>query len=389
MHRAFKFRLYPTAEQEALLTQFAGATRFVYNLALEQRVRFWRQYAKATNGGRLNYVTQGREIKALRAEISWIAEAPCNALHRALADLDKAFSAFFSGQASYPTPRRKGVHDAFRLPAKEISVSKLNGKWAAVRVARSGFIKLRLSRPLAGRMVSATFRHEGEHWFVSFDCETDRKAPANNNMTVGIDRGIAQTLTLSNGEVFQAPDADHIERRINRARRKLSRCQRGSIRRGKQKARLRRLTAKAARVRRDWQHRTSTNIARRFGSVTLEDLNIPNMTAKGRSKRGLNRSILAQGWGAFAMMLGYKLEERGGALVKVPAHFTSQQCSSCGTVDRRSRESQASFVCVECGFRANADHNAAINILRRSTSAMPVEGSGYAPDESGTGRMAA
>src|SRR5690606_33091117 len=85
------------------------------------------------------------------------------------------------------------------------------------------------------------------------------------------------------------------------------------------------------------------------------------------------RSILNQGWGNFALLLGYKLEERGGALVTVDPSYTSQTCSECGAVDRESRKSQASFVCQHCGFRAHADHNAAINILRRNTSFMRME----------------
>lgn len=98
-------------------------------------------------------------------------------------------------------------------------------------------------------------------------------------------------------------------------------------------------------------------------------------------KRGLNRSILNQGWGAFARILAYKLEERGGTLVLVNPAYTSQTCSECGTIDKESRESQAVFKCRHCGHEAHADTNAALNILRRNTASMGVEGLHLRPDE--------
>src|SRR5690606_2644588 len=134
-----------------------------------------------------------------------------------------------------------------------------------------------------------------------------------------------------------------------------------SNRRAKAIRRAARLSAKRARIRRDWHHKVSRNIANRFGTVVLEDLRVKNMTAsaKGtieepgrmvRQKAGLNRSILNQGWSAFAALLDYKLSERGGYLVTVDPAYTSQTCSECGTVDSQSRESQAVFACRHCGF---------------------------------------
>jgi putative transposase len=152
---------------------------------------------------------------------------------------------------------------------------------------------------------------------------------------------------------------------------------------------LSRITAKIARVRADWRHKATTDIARRFGRVSIEALQIKNMTASGPGKRGLNRSILEQGWGAFERTLAYKLEERGGVLVKVDPAYTSQTCSACGTIDKASRKSQASFACRHCGFASHADTNAAINILRRGTASMLAEGSGCAPTETRTFNLAA
>lgn len=383
IHRAFRYRLSPTPEQETALRQFAGTTRFIYNLAFEQRDVFWRQYRAATSS-HLNFVSQGRQVTELRREVDWIAAAPSSCLGQALRDLDRAFANFFAGRARYPTPRCKGVNDNFRINGKELGVRSANGRWSAVRVPNLGWIKYRDTRPMRGRLLSATFSHDALGWHVIFACEIEHEAPANDNPAVGIDRGIAVSLALSNGETFQLPDLSRLDHLKRRAQRVLDRRQRGSNRRRKALRRVAQLSAKIARIRADWQHKASRDIADRFGLVVIEDLKVANMSASGRGKRGLNRSILNQGWGAFATKLAYKLEERGGALVTINPAYTSQTCSACGTVDSRSRESQASFACVECGFRANADHNAAIVILRRSTPSMPVEDAGYGSVETGT-----
>jgi putative transposase len=132
-----------------------------------------------------------------------------------------------------------------------------------------------------------------------------------------------------------------------------------------------------ARIRKDWNHKASLSIAQRFGAVAIEALRISNMTASAKGdtanhgknvaqKAGLNRSILNQGWFQFETLLAYKLEERGGDLVSVDPAYTSQTCSACGCIDKRSRESQARFVCIDCGHQEHADTNAAINIKRRA-----------------------
>jgi putative transposase len=218
-------------------------------------------------------------------------------------------------------------------------------------------------------------------WFASFACQIEHEIPANDLPTVGIDRGITNTLALSTGELLSTPDLAHLERRKKRAQRVLARRKRGSNRHRKQRARVSRITAKIVRCRADWRHKTTTDIAERFGMIAMEDLRVLNMVRGNRTRA---RLIHEQGWGSFERALAYKLEERGGALVKVDPRHTSQECSYCGTIDRRNRESQARFVCRSCGFAAHADTNAALNILRRGTAPMLVEGCGYAPDEART-----
>ncbi len=383
--RGLRYRLDLTARQEELFCRFAGVCRLVYNLALEQRRDFYRQYERAT-GRKLSYVAQAAELTKLRAEVDWIGAVYVSCQQQALRDLDRAFDNFFVGRAGYPTPRRKGVNDSFRFPGREVATKRLNAKWSAVRLPKIGWVKYRDTRPLGGTLKNATVSRDALGWHVSFACELEEAAQfANTLPSIGIDRGIANTLMLSTGETFQMPASlAVIEQRKRRLQRAVARKLRGSVRHSKAVKRVARLSARAARIRRDFQHKASRSISERFGTVTIEALRIRNMTAsaKGtadapgrlvRQKAGLNRKILNQGWGGFETILAYKLAERGGALQLVDPAYTSQTCSACGAIDSESRKSQARFNCRHCGFAANADHNAAVNILRRNTASMRME----------------
>jgi putative transposase len=192
-----------------------------------------------------------------------------------------------------------------------------------------------------------------------------------NGLAVGIDRGVAVSAALSTGELLRVSRLDGAERtRMLRLERKLARARRGSNRRMRVKRAIARLRVRETDRRKDWAEKASTDIARRFDLIRIEDLQIKNMTrsAKGtrgdpgrsvRQKAGLNREILRSGWG----LLARRLEEKApGRVEKVNPAFTSQRCSACRHVDRKSRESQASFQCTACGFACHADVNAAKNI---------------------------
>jgi transposase len=191
------------------------------------------------------------------------------------------------------------------------------------------------------------------------------------NQVAGIDRGVAVAAALSTGELLHCPALTVRERaRLRRLQRRLARATRGSNGRGRVKRAIARLKARERDRRKDWAEKVSTGIARRFDTIRVEDLKITNMTrsAKGtrgnpgrgvRAKAGLNRGILASGWGLLVRRLADKAP---GRVEKISPAFTSQRCSACGRVDRGSRESQAVFRCTACGFAGNADVNAAINI---------------------------
>jgi putative transposase len=206
-------------------------------------------------------------------------------------------------------------------------------------------------------------------------------------------------MALSNGKLIESHDAGRkAQRALTRQQRKLARKKRGSNNRRKQVRRIARLHARIARIRKDFVHKATTDIAKNHGLVVLEKLEVQNMvrSAKGtreqpgrnvRAKAGLNRSILDQGWGMARTFLGYKLPERGGLVAEVPPHNSSRECFACGLVDAANRNGSR-FLCVGCGNQDHADLNAAKVIKKRAggTGLLPVEGHrAKRPGEAGTG----
>lgn len=383
MYRGYTYALRPTQAQLDQLGQFAGVCRLIWNLALEQRINHWRQYQRAT-GDNLNYVTQARQLKDLRAEFDWIAAVSQTAQTRTLKSLDTAFLRFFRKQGGFPNFKHKGVNDTFSFAGREIAVEAINRRWGRVRLPKIGWVRFRLTRPIEGNIREATVTKTAIGWQVSIGCLIDRDS-SDNGMSVGIDRGVAVPLMLSDGASYMLPhEIEALEKRHRKAQRVASRRKRGSNRWLKAINRAAKLKAKQARARKHWAHESTTDIARRYGTVVVEKLRTSNMTrsAKGTvenpgrnvgAKTGLNRSILNIGWHQIETMLAYKCAR----LIKVNPAYSSQTCASCGTVDSRSRKSQAAFVCTACGHRDNADRNAAVVILNRgNTPGVEVAGCG-------------
>ncbi|MCP4952338.1 MAG: IS200/IS605 family element transposase accessory protein TnpB [Proteobacteria bacterium] len=371
--RHYRYKLKPTAEQERLFSQFAGVCRLVYNLALEQR-RTWGK----SHG--CNKHTACSDLKHLRAEFPFIREVSQTSQNQAINDLDKAFTNFFAGRASFPKPRKKFVNDSFRFVGREVKVEQLNKNWSRIKFPKIGWVKLRLSRPIEGDIRNATVKRDALGWHVSICTTREIEEQQPIQSAVGIDRGVTVPAMTSDGEEFYLPaELGKAEKKKRKAQRIASRRKRGSKRYSKVLRRASRLSAKCARIRDQWQHEVAMNLSKRYGLVVLEELKTKNMTrsAKGsmeepgrmvKQKSGLNRSILNVGWYGLQTKLEYKLEERGGYLQLVDPKYTSQQCSCCGTTDANSRKSQALFECISCGFTMNADQNAANNILGRGNT---------------------
>jgi len=196
-----------------------------------------------------------------------------------------------------------------------------------------------------------------------------------NDSAIGIDLGITAFATLSDGTKYSAPNVfRRSEKRLARVQRKLSRKQKFSVNWRKQLRKVQKLHKIISDIRRDFLHRVTTIICKNHAVVVIEDLNVKAMSVSAagtvenpgknvKAKSGLNKSILDQGWGAFRRFLEYKLAWAGGTLIAVPPKHTSTSCSACGFSCSENRTSQATFACVKCNHRQNADLNAAQNIL--------------------------
>ena len=399
LRKANTYRLYPTPEQGRQMARTAGACRFVHNLALEQRRDWWKP------GRTFSFASQCRELTLLRAEVDWLKAAPVHALQQALKDLDRAYRNWWAGRAMAPTPRKKGINDSFRFPDPvSIKVERTGTSSGRIKLPKLGWVRLRGWYAVPGAIRNATVSGRAGQWHAAVQWEREAVEPVPSALpAVGIDVGVAVFAALSDGtSIAPANHGKRALRSLREAQRNAARKKRGSNNRRKAIRRVARIQTRVANARGDFLHKHSTAIAKNHGTVVVEALKVRNMSAsargtadapgkKARQKAGLNRAILDQGWGMFRAMLAYKLADRGGRLVEVPAAYTSQTCAACGIVDARSRLNQARFACAACGHEANADTNAAINILRRADGPLkPVEGHrSKRPVEAGSIRRAA
>jgi transposase len=342
------------------------------NLAVEQH-----QHWRSGRNGAPGYPEQCRQLTAARAEHDWLAAGSQTVQQQALRDFTRAMAAFFdrATPAGRPSWRKAGRDEGFRIVGqrrRQWDVRRVSRRVGEVWVPKAGWVRFRWPRavPAGVKSYRVTMDRAGR-WHVAFAAIPPLVPAPGNGRVVGIDRGVAVSAALSTGDRLRVPGLTWREKtRLRRLERKLARAKRGSARRGQVRLGIARLRARETNRRKDWAEKVSTEIVRRFDLVKVEDLRIKNMTrsAKGtrenpgrgvRAKSGLNRGILRSGWG----LLVRRLQEKApGRVVKVNAAFTSQRCSACGQVDRRSRKSQARFVCTACGCACHADVNAARNI---------------------------
>jgi len=377
MSKSFKYRLRPTPEQQEKLGQWAGSCRFLYNRFLDQRIKTYQETGKS-----LSYVDQANQLPALKKELNWLTEPPSQALQQTLKDLEQAFKNFFrrikqGGEAAgFPRFKKKGFSDSFRLPQLKETAVLGEGKHGKVVLPKIGAVKFIKSREIEGRIRNITISRTCDNWYISFNCEIEKEIAVNKGHGIGIDRGIAHTITTSDGKFYDIPEKslEYWEGRLIQAQRKLARQQKKSNNCKKQKQRIGKLHHKIAEIRNDFLHKVSTDIAKNHSYIVLEELKTKNMTrtAKGtiekpgknvKAKAGLNKAILMQGWHKFQTMLEYKTVWFGSFVDYVKPHYTSQKCSKCGNIAKENRKTQNTFKCQSCGYKENADINAAINIF--------------------------
>ena len=351
------------------MRRFAGCCRFLWNKALALEKETYESEGKRLGYNKLAGLL--RDWKKVE-ETVFLSEAHSQILQQTLKDLDRAYVNFFQKRADFPRFKKKGLHDAFRYPQG----FKLDEGNSRVYLPKIGWMRYRKSRDAEGTPKQITVSMSAGKWYISVQTEREARTPVHlSQSAIGIDMGVSCFAAFSDGTVLVPLNS------FRKHEKKLAACQRGlsskvkfSANWYKQKAKVQRLHKKIADTRNDFLHKATTAISKNHATVVMEDLRVKNMSASAsgslerpgrnvRAKSGLNKAILDQGWGEFRRQLGYKLNWSGGVLVVIPPEYTSQTCHVCGNVDKANRVTQAQFVCTACGHSANADHNAALNIL--------------------------
>jgi putative transposase len=327
---------------------------------------------------RLSYKAMCEYLVYLKSEHPFLGEAHSQPLQQTLRDLDTAYrrALDLSLPARFPHFKKRHRPQGIRFPQG----FAIDG--AGVYLPKVGWIGFRKSRAIEGVPKNVTVSFDGQDWYVTIQTEREIVEPVHASASaVGIDLGVVRFAALSDGTFVSGANAfKNQQKRLAFLQRRMSRKRKFSANWRKAKGKVSRLQRTIANIRNDMLHKASTTISKNHAVVALEDLRIPNMTASAggtvgapghnvQAKRGLNRRILDQGWGEFRRQLDYKLAWSGGTLLLVDPRDTSRTCGQCGHVSRENRQTQATFRCLGCGYAANADTNAAINILRRAGQA--------------------
>lgn len=379
--------------------------RFVYNIGLEQRSMWHRsKHDRGTHpeygvldADRVTTATQMRELTALRGDLDWLRAGSTVVQQAALRDLDRAFSNFFAGRAAYPRFKRRDER-AGGFVVRDLTVHRLNKKWAEVQVPKVGRVRFRLTRAWAdvAAATSARVQLRHGHWHVSFTTPPPAKhVAAPGAPTVGIDRGVKNTLATSDGRMWHMPGLSAgeqgrflaLEQRLarqTRAAKRAGRPLRECVNRTKTLDALASLRRRLDNRRTNFVEQTTTHFARTYALIGIENLTVVNMVRRpapkpdpdqpgtwlpnqARAKAKLSRLILGSRWAQFAARLNHKTD----SVVVVPAAYSSQECRKCHNIDAENRKSQAEFCCTRCGHTNHADTNAAEVVRARAIARAP------------------
>lgn len=378
--RTFVFLLKPTRAQHASLQRFLDSQRHLYNAALQERRDAW---SKGKTSISLN--DQTKSLTEIRKFDEAYGETPYNLSKWTLKRLDDAFKAFFRrakklGKAGFPRFRSANRWQSFGFHQKDGLRLKGNKLLFSGGLVGSLKVKMHRSLPEGAKIKSAVFTLENSIWRVALACEIPVSVVNDNDTVIGIDVGANFLATDSDGRHYaNLKPLDKRQKELRRAARGLARSCRGSRRRKKAIARLKRVQRKIRNHRKTRLHDVANVIVRSGSTIIVEDLKLKNMTrsAKGtvaepgknvRQKAGLNRVLQDAAPGRLIAMIAYKAESAGGKVVKIDPRNTSRTCSACSVIDA-SQLSRTRYRC-RCGLNLQRDHNAAINIRERGITAL-------------------
>lgn len=351
-HTAFKYRIYPTEEQQEVLNKTFGCCRFVWNNILN-----WRSKEYSLNGVKTNYSASSKRLTQIKSEHEFLREVSSVALQQVLRNQDTTFSAFFKGLAKYPNFKRKHGHQSFRLIDNAFRLK--DNKLLIAKIDTP--IKVIWSRELPDNPSSCTIsRTPTNKYYISFVIEKDFEELPAVSSNIGIDLGLKDFLVTSKGEKVKPLKAlRRHEVRLKRYQKVLSRRKKGSNNREKARLKVAKIHEVIVNSRKDWLHKLSTKLIRENQSISLEDLNVKGMVRNHKLAKSINDSS----WSTFVGFLEYKAENAGRTIHKVSPWFPSSQlCSCCGFKTGRLGLSIRTWTCTSCGISHDRDINAAINI---------------------------
>lgn len=358
--RGYKFRMYPNAEQRSMIHRTLGCCRFVYNRFLSIRHDEW-----FANHHSVGFAESCKLLTGLkrREETSWLKEVDAVALQQALRTLDRAFQNFFKKLAKYPRFKSKHCHQqSYRTMSK--GGIQVDGDF--VKLPKIGNVRIRKSRDFDGRILNATITCTASgKYFVSLCVEEDVSFAPCGTGNIGIDVGIKEFFTDSNGAAVENPRVlCNYQKKLAREQRRLARKMPHSRNRENQRIRVARVYEHIRNIRRDFLQKLTTRLIDENQVIAVERLKGKNMLRNHK----LAKAISDVSWSAFFQMLTYKAAWRGATVLKVDTFFpSSQTCSVCGhqypiTKDLSVRE----WTCPACGTHHDRDENAAKNILKEA-----------------------
>ena len=367
MRKTYKYRLYPTPDQEQVLDTTLWRCRTLYNCALEQRRTWWgRGQGKAAT-----YYQQKAELPDLKAAFPAYAASHSQVLQDVLLRVERTYQGFFrrvkAGETpGYPRYQGRERYHSFTYPQYGNGATLDGGDLTLSKIGR---VRIRLHRPREGTPKTVTISREADGWYACICCEgvPIQPLPLTGRET-GIDVGLKVFLVTAHGLVVANPrHFQASEKRIARADKAVARCQKGSKGRRKAVARRAKAYQKVKRQRCDFHHKVALQLVRDHDTIYLEDVQVANLVRN----RHLSKSISDAGWRQFRTILEYQAACAGKRVIAIPAQYTTQDCSGCGERVPKSL-SIRTHVCPSCGLVMDRDENAAVNILRAGQTRQAV-----------------
>ena len=361
MRKTYKYRLYPTKKQIQKLEWTLDKCRILYNSCLLDRRNNYEQTGKG-----LTRIRQQEILKSDKKKIEFLNDIHSQVLQDVLFRVERAFQGFFrrlkekNGKAGYPRFKSENRYDSITYPQQPGFQLTEQG----LKLSKIGTIKLKKHREIKGDIETCTIKKEIDRWYACFSVEYEPVKKLIPDKAIGIDMGIKSFATLSNGEIIDNPKyLRKSEERLITKQRQLSQKKKGCKNRKKARIKVAKLHCKVRNQRNDFHHKVSRKIVDTYGFIVVENLHIKGMVRNHH----LAKSISDAGWRQFLNYLTYKAEEAGCLVEKVSPHYTSINCSVCGEPVPKTL-AQRIHRCPFCKTVMDRDHNAAQNILLKSTA---------------------